>query len=75
MITSIRNYDDRTVSFIKAKDNLWGMTKSYLLCHFEKQGNSRDRVYPRYNRKGELINTDLYDLSIKSEDKESLFNA
>jgi len=31
LINSIRKYDERTISYDKAKSKLWGMTTNYLL--------------------------------------------
>lgn len=33
-ITCIRKYDDRAISYNKAKSKLWDMTKTYLHKHF-----------------------------------------
>jgi len=67
LIATIRNYDDRTISYDKAKTRLWDMTRSYLSQHFEKETNSRDVVFPQYNKRGELVNREsLLDISFKS---------
>ena len=67
LINSIRRFDDRTISYNKAKNHLWSMTKNYLYQHFEKQDNSRQLVFPQYNKKGECINRDsLLDISFHS---------
>lgn len=67
IINSIRKYDDRTISYEKAKNNLWSMTKNYLYQHFEKTDNSRAVVFPLYNKKGECTNRDsLVDISFHS---------
>lgn len=34
LINSIRRYDERTISYDKAKSKLWNMTKDYLMTHF-----------------------------------------
>lgn len=34
LINSIRRYDDRTISYDKAKTKLWDLTKNYLFQHF-----------------------------------------
>jgi len=76
-LNAIRKFDDRSkllfslntvaISYYKAKNNLWGMTKDYLQSHFEKKTNSRKRVNPIYNKRGELVNTDIFDLSLHTE--------
>ena len=34
ILHSLRKVDDRTISYEKAKTNLWGMTRNYLSTHF-----------------------------------------
>ncbi len=45
-IHSIRRFDDRTISYDKAKSKLWGLTSNYLSTHFKKEDNSRAVVFP-----------------------------
>lgn len=67
LINSIRKYDDRTISYDKAKGKLWDMTKNYLYSHFKKDENSRATFFPEYNKRGELVNKDsLMDVSFRS---------
>eukprot|EP00347_Sterkiella_histriomuscorum_P004872 403358766 len=58
LLNTLRNYDDRLISFKKAQKQLQKVTKEFMDPHYQMQDNSRSKVFPIWNKRGQLTNAE-----------------
>ncbi|CDW76761.1 UNKNOWN [Stylonychia lemnae] len=67
LLNTIRQFDDRTISFKKAQQNLNKITNEYLSKHYVVLENSRAKLQPTWDKRGQVANKkDLLDISFNS---------